>query len=221
MGADSCLRPVKLFSQSGSPAPSTDGEVGKVVITFSNVPLLSGFVIIQTPSLPESREMKRGRDSVENLKKYRSSCKKWLLPCERHWYSRHWSKWAFSHFPNPNVMHPPVRKANSGSSVEKSVGGELVVFSEAEAALSKFVSSEELIDLAKDLVCLPLGEVSNDRALAFYPLRVAANLRQGDRVLISAALPPRRHPSPTLTPLDAPEERTSGGNAGNEPWKCN
>ena len=55
----------------------------------------------------------------------------------------------------------------------------------AEAALSKFGSSEELIDLAaEDLVCLPLGEVSDDRPPAFYPPRVAANLRRRDSVLI-------------------------------------
>lgn len=57
----------------------------------------------------------------------------------------------------------------------------LVDYFKAEVGLSKFGSSEELIDLAaKDLVCSPLGEVSDDRVLAFYPLRVAANLRQID-----------------------------------------
>lgn len=35
----------------------------------------------------------------------------------------------------------------------------------------KFGSSEELIDLDdKALICLPLGKVSGDRALVFYPL---------------------------------------------------
>lgn len=93
----------------------------------------------------------------------------------------------------------------------------LVDYFKAEAALSKFGSSEELIDLAaKDLVCLPLGEVSDDRTLAFYPLRVAANPRQRDRVLIRphSVL---RCPSLTLTSLDAPTEWASVANTGNEP----
>lgn len=56
---------------------------------------------------------------------------------------------------------------------------------QSRAAPSKFGSSEEFIDLAaKDLICLPLGGVSDDRTLAFYPLRVAASLRRRDRVLI-------------------------------------
>ena len=89
----------------------------------------------------------------------------------------------------------------SGKVLHRGVGG----FLQSGAALSKFGSSEELIDLAaKDLVCLPLGEVSDDRALAFYPPQVAANLRQRDRVLISPLLchchttphPPPLSPSP-------------------------
>lgn len=48
MRTDSCLGLVELFSQSGDPASWTDGEVGKVVITFSNVTHHSGFVISQT-----------------------------------------------------------------------------------------------------------------------------------------------------------------------------
>lgn len=48
---------------------------------------------------------------------------------------------------------------------------------QSRAALSKFGSSEERIDLpAKDLVCL--AKVSDDRALAFYPVRATAKLRR-------------------------------------------
>lgn len=79
------------------------------------------------------------------------------------------------------VCHVALKRGCTGSSLEKSSTVLLVDYFKAEAALSKFGSSEELIDLAaKDLVCLPLGEVSDDGALAFYPLRVAANLRQRD-----------------------------------------
>ncbi len=54
-----------------------------------------------------------------------------------------------------------------------------VDYLKAKTALSKFVSSVGLIDLAtEDLICLQLGEVSHDRALVFYPLQVAASLRQ-------------------------------------------
>lgn len=98
-----------------------------------------------------------------------------------------------------------------GKVLHQVVGGLL----QSGAALSKFGSSEELIDLAaKDLICLPLGEVSDDRMLAFYPPRVAANLRQKDRVLIRLLL----LLSPlTLTSLDAPTEWASVANTGNEP----
>lgn len=108
-------------------------------------------------------------------------------------------------------------KGYTGSSLENSYTGVLVDYFKAEAALSKFGSSEELIDLAaKDLICLPLGEVSHDRALAFYPLRVAANLRQRGRVLIRLRSL-LRHPSLTLTSLDAPTEWAAVANTGNEP----
>lgn len=115
---------------------------------------------------------------------------------------------SFSQFLDPYVVRPSV--GYTGSALEKSSTGVLVDYFKAEAALSKFGSSEELIDLAaKGLVCLPLGEVSDDRELAFYPPRVAANLRQRDRVLIRprslslSAAPPL---SLTLTSLDAPTE---------------
>lgn len=86
-------------------------------------------------------------------------------------------------------MHPAVREGYTGSSLKKSYTEVLVDYFKAEAVLFKCGSSEELIDLAaKDLVCLPLGDVSDDRALAFYPLRLAANLRQRDTVLISRTL---------------------------------
>lgn len=78
----------------------------------------------------------------------------------------------------------------------------LVDYFKEEAALSKFGSSEELIDLAaEDLVCLPLCKVSDDRALAFYPLRVAANLRQRDRVLIRPHSLLQQPPTPPTPPL--------------------
>lgn len=101
-------------------------------------------------------------------------------------------------------MYTQPEKGYTGSSLEKSSTRVLVDYFKAEAALSKFGSFEELIDLSgKDLVCLPLGEVSDDRGLAFYPLRVAANLRRRDSVLIRPHSLLRR-PSLTLTSLDAP-----------------
>lgn len=98
-------------------------------------------------------------------------------------------------------MYPTVAKGYIGRFSEKSYTGVSVDYFKEEAALSKFGSSEELIDLAaKDLVCLPLGKVSDDRALAFYPLRVAANLRQRDRVLIRPQSTPTPPPPPTPHP---------------------
>lgn len=99
-------------------------------------------------------------------------------------HSRRQSTWAFSQLLDNLCIFQP-KKSYTGRSLEKSYIGALVDYFKAEAALSKFGSSEELIDLAaKDLVCLPLGEVSDDRPPAFYPPRVAANLRQRDSVLI-------------------------------------
>lgn len=99
-------------------------------------------------------------------------------------HSRLQSTWAFSQLLDNLCIFQP-KKSYTGRSLEKSYIGALVDYFKAEAALSKFGSSEELIDLAaKDLVCLPLGEVSDDRPPAFYPPRVAANLRRRDSVLI-------------------------------------
>lgn len=110
-----------------------------------------------------------------------------------HGHSRHWSKWSFISISRSIHCVPLSHKRLHRKFSEKSYIGVLVDYFKEAAALSKFGSSEELIDSsAKDLVCLPLGKVSDDRALAFYPLRVAANLRQRDRVLIRP--PPTSHP---------------------------
>lgn len=110
-----------------------------------------------------------------------------------------------SQFLDPYIVYLSVTKGYRKFS-EKSYSGALADYFKGEAALSKFGSSEELIDsAAEDLVCLPLGKVSDDRALAFYPLRVAANLRQRDRVLIrplTRSPPPPTHLSPSSS-LDA------------------
>lgn len=149
MGDDSCLGPSKLFSQSGNPASKTDGDVGNVVITFSNITHLAGFVVSQTPSififssrrafaiylcfatsLDNDKAGFRGNLSLFFSLKKSTDLLIQLLICKKSscFTGLHWCVGTVGTDPselslcllNPYVTHPAVRRGYTRSSLEKS-----------------------------------------------------------------------------------------------------